>query len=106
MDILFAKELTKVGIICNIWIVNKMASKSLIFWNNDIFWNKVWNKIIFWSNGFFWNKVSIVACISLILSSKVNKVDFKSLESFLENIIVVSGKSKLKVIKNEFNKIW
>ena len=44
-------------------------------------------------------------CISLILSCKVNKVDFKSLEGFLENIMVVSGKSKLEVFKNEFNRI-
>ena len=95
MDILFAKELTKVGIICDIWIVNKMASKSLIFWN----------KVIFWIKGFFRNKVSIVACINFILSSKVNKVDFESLEGFVKNIMVVFSKSKLKVIKNEFNRI-
>ena len=47
-----------------------------------------------------------MACLSLILSSKVNKVDFKSLEGFLENIMVVSSKSKLEVIKNKFNRIW
>ena len=47
-----------------------------------------------------------MAYISFILSSKINKVDFESSEGFLENIMVVSGKSKLKVIKNEFNRIW
>ena len=61
-----------------------MASISLIFWNNI---------------GIFWSKVSIVACISLILSSKVNKVDFKCSKGFLEKFAVVSGISSLKVIK-------
>ena len=84
MDFLFAKELTDVRIICNIWMVNKMASKSLIFWNKNIFWNEVWNKVIFRSKDFFWNKVSIVAYISFILSSKINKVDFESLEGFFK----------------------
>ena len=40
-----------------------------------------------------------MACISLILSSKVNKVDFKCLKGFLEKFAVVSGISSLKVIK-------
>ena len=50
MDFLFTKELTSVGFICNIWVANKMASKSLI------------------------------------LCSKVNKVDFKCSEGFLEKL--------------------
>ena len=86
MDFLFAKELTSIGIIgfiYNIWVVNKMASKSLIFWN----------------------KVSIVACIILILNSKVNKVDFKCLKGFFEKVAVVYSKSGLKVIKNKFDRI-
>ena len=48
----------------------------------------------------------MVVCINFILSSKVNKVDFESSESLLKNITVVFGKSKLKVIKNEFNRSW
>ena len=48
----------------------------------------------------------ILGSKGFILSSKVNKVDFKGSEGFLENIIVISSKSKLKVIKNEFNGIW
>ena len=94
MDFLFAKELTNVGF--------KAALKSPIFCNRVIFCNKI----------FFWSKI-MVANISLILSSKgfilsskVNKVDFKGSKGFLENIIVISSKSKLKVIKNEFNRIW
>ena len=46
-----------------------------------------------------------MARINLILSSKVNEVDFKGSKGFLKNITVVFGKSKLKVIKNEFNRI-
>ena len=93
MDFLFAKGLTSIGIIvfiCNIWLVNKMASISLIFWNNI---------------GIFWSKVSIVACISLILSSKVNRVDFKCSKGFLEKFVMVPGVSSLKVIKNKFDRI-
>ena len=55
----------------------------------------------------------MVANISLILGSKgfilssnINKVDFKGSKGFLENIMVISSKSKLKVIKNEFDRIW
>ena len=44
--------------------------------------------------------------MSLILCSKVNKVDFKCSEGFLEKVVVVSSKSSLKVIKNKFDRIW
>ena len=47
-----------------------------------------------------------MACISLILSSKVKKMDFKCSKGFLEKFTVVSGKSNLKVIKNKFDRIW
>ena len=47
-----------------------------------------------------------MACISLILCSKVNKVDFKCSKGFLEKVAVVSTKSSLKVIKNKFDRIW
>ena len=47
-----------------------------------------------------------MAHVSLILSSKVNKVDFKGSEGFLEKATVVSSKSNLKVIKNKFDRIW
>ena len=42
-----------------------------------------------------------MAHISLILSNKVNMVDFKVSEGLLEKIMVVSSKSKLKAIKDE-----
>ena len=45
-------------------------------------------------------------CISLILSSKVNKVDFKCLKGSPEKVAVVSSTSSLKVIKNKFDRIW
>ena len=90
MDFLFTKELTSVEIIGFICNINRIASISLIFWN----------KI-----GIFWSKVSIVACISLILSSKVNKVDFKCSKGFLEKFAMVPGVSSLKVIKNKFDRI-
>ena len=93
MDFLFAKELTKIDF--------KVASKSLIFLNKVIFWSK----IIFWNRVIFWNMVNIVAHISLILSNKVNNVDFKGSEGFLEKVTVVSSKSSLKVINNKFNRI-
>ena len=51
------------------------------------------------------NKVNKVDCISLILNSKVNKVDFKCSKGFLEKFVVVSGVSSLKVIKNKFDRI-
>ena len=47
-----------------------------------------------------------MVCISLILSNKVNKVDFKCSKGFLEKVAVVSSKSSLKVIKNKFDGIW
>ena len=47
-----------------------------------------------------------MACISLIFSSKVNKVDFKCLKGFLEKFVVVSDVNNLKVIKNKFDGIW
>ena len=47
-----------------------------------------------------------MAHISLILSNKVNKVDFKGSEGFLEKVTMVSSKIGLKVIKNKFNRIW
>ena len=47
-----------------------------------------------------------MAHISFILSNEVNKMDFKVSESFLEKIMVVSNKIKLKAIKDEFNRIW
>ena len=47
-----------------------------------------------------------MAHMSLILCSKVNKVDFKCLEGFLEKVEVVSSKSNLKVIKNKFDGFW
>ena len=46
-----------------------------------------------------------MAYISLILSSKVNKVDFKCSKGFLEKFAVVSGIGSLKVIKNKFDRI-
>ena len=47
-----------------------------------------------------------MACISLILCSKVNKVDFKCLEGFLEKSTVVYSKSSLEIIKDKFDRIW
>ena len=47
-----------------------------------------------------------MACISLILSNKINKVDFKCSKGFLEKFAVVSSISSLKVIKNKFDRIW
>ena len=46
-----------------------------------------------------------MACIILILNSKVNKVDFKCLKGFFEKVAVVYSKSGLKVIKNKFDRI-
>ena len=47
-----------------------------------------------------------MAGISLILSNKVNKMDFKCSKGFLEKFLVVPGISNLKVIKNKFDEIW
>ena len=47
-----------------------------------------------------------MAYISFILSSKINKVDFESLEDFFKQGTIVSGKSIIEIIKNIFYEIW
>ena len=48
----------------------------------------------------------MVACISIILCTKVNKMDFKCLEGFLKKGVVFKSEGNLKIIKDKFNGIW
>ena len=46
-----------------------------------------------------------MACLSLILSSKVNKVDFKCSEGFLEKVAVVDIALKVEAQRSEERRV-